>query len=148
MQSLQELKSTPGGNRVNVTGGGGGGGGPTDPNILHPKKYLDPILCTQKNTRLEILDADYSNPAFGSCGNFGLNCVRTISLADIRTQKDTCRFFRPKKHTVKSSTQKNTGVENFRPPPPPPQKKKKNKNVGHPRHVYTRESPLGKATCY
>ena len=41
-------------------GGGGGvleykrdGGGPTEPNILHPKKFLDLILCTQKNTRLE-----------------------------------------------------------------------------------------------
>ena len=32
------------------------GGGPTEPNILHPKKYMDLILCTQKNTRLEILD--------------------------------------------------------------------------------------------
>ena len=38
---------------------------------------MDLILCTHKNTRLEILD--------------------------------------PKKYTVKSSTQKNTGVENFRP---------------------------------
>ena len=36
--------------------GGGGGGGPTEPNILHPKKYMDLILYTQKNTRLEILD--------------------------------------------------------------------------------------------
>ena len=35
---------------------GGGGGGATEPNILHPKKYMDLILCTQKNTRLEILD--------------------------------------------------------------------------------------------
>ena len=32
---------------INVTGG------PTEPNILHPKKYMDLILCTQKNTRLE-----------------------------------------------------------------------------------------------
>ena len=32
----------------------GGVGGPTEPNILHPKKYMDLILCTQKNTRLEI----------------------------------------------------------------------------------------------
>ena len=31
------------------------GGGPTEPNILHPKKYMDLILCTQKNTRLEII---------------------------------------------------------------------------------------------
>ena len=45
----------------------------------------------------------------------GLNYVRSISLAEIRTQKNTRRFFRPKKYTVKSSTQKNTGVENFRP---------------------------------
>ena len=30
-------------------GGGGGGGGPTEPNILHPKKYMDLILCIQKN---------------------------------------------------------------------------------------------------
>ena len=31
-----------------------GRGGPTEPNILHPKKYMDLILCmhTQKNTRL------------------------------------------------------------------------------------------------
>ena len=36
--------------------GGGGGGVPTEPNILHPKKYMDLILCTHKNTRLEILD--------------------------------------------------------------------------------------------
>ena len=34
---------------INVTGGGGGGGGPTEPNILHPKKYMDLILCIQKN---------------------------------------------------------------------------------------------------
>ena len=27
-----------------------------EPNILHPKKYMDLILCTQKNTRLDILD--------------------------------------------------------------------------------------------
>ena len=32
---------------INVTGGGGGG--LTEPNILNPKKYLDLILCTQKN---------------------------------------------------------------------------------------------------
>ena len=32
-----------------------GGGGPTEPNILHPKKYMDLILCTQKITRLEII---------------------------------------------------------------------------------------------
>ena len=31
-------------------------GDPTEPNILHPKKYMDLILCTQKNTRLDILD--------------------------------------------------------------------------------------------
>ena len=37
------------------------------------------------------------NRAFGSCRNFGLNCVRTISLAEIQTQKNTRRFFRPKK---------------------------------------------------
>ena len=30
------------------------GGGPTEPNILHPKNYMDLIL-TQKNTRLEII---------------------------------------------------------------------------------------------
>ena len=35
---------------INVTGG------PTEPNILHPKKYMDLILCIQENTRLEILD--------------------------------------------------------------------------------------------
>ena len=34
---------------------GGGGGGPTEPNILNPKKYMDLTLCTQKNTRLEII---------------------------------------------------------------------------------------------
>ena len=39
---------------INVTGGGGGGG-PAEPNILNPKKYMDLILCTQKNTRLEII---------------------------------------------------------------------------------------------
>ena len=33
---------------------GGGGGG----NILHPKKYMDLILCTQKNTSLEIMLSD------------------------------------------------------------------------------------------
>ena len=32
------------------------GGGPTEPNNLCPKKYMDLILCTQENTRLEILD--------------------------------------------------------------------------------------------
>ena len=62
--------------------GGGGGGGPTEPYILNPKKYKT---------------GDYSNHAFGSCGNFGLNCVRTISLAEIRTQKNTRRLFRLKK---------------------------------------------------
>ena len=105
---------------------------------MHPKKYMDVILCSQKNTRLEIseiLHADYSNHAFGSCGNFGLNCVRTISLAEIRTQKNTRRFFRPKKkNRVKSSTQKNTGVENVR---------SEKKNVGPPRHVYTGVYILG-----
>ena len=35
--------------------GGWGGGGPTESNILNPKKYMDLILCTQKNTRLEII---------------------------------------------------------------------------------------------
>ena len=114
--------------------------GPTEPNILHPKKYVDVILCTQKNTRLEILEilhADYSNHAFRSCRNSGLNCVRTISLAEIRTQKNTCRFFRHKKNTwLNLQPQNNTGVENFKPkkirrtPPPPP-------------HVYTRVYPLG-----
>ena len=59
---------------INVTGG------LTEPNILNPKKYMDLILCTKKNTRLE-LHADYLNHAFGSCGNFGSNCVRTITLA-------------------------------------------------------------------
>ena len=103
--------------------------GPTEPNILHPKKYVDVILCTQKNTRLEILEilhADYSNHAFRSCRNSGLNCVRTISLAEIRTQKNTCRFFRHKKNTwLNLQPQNNTGVENFKPkkirrtPPPP-----------------------------
>ena len=28
----------------------------TEPNILNPKTYMDVILCTPKNTRLEILD--------------------------------------------------------------------------------------------
>ena len=28
---------------MNVTGGGGGGGGPTEPDILHLKKYMDLI---------------------------------------------------------------------------------------------------------
>ena len=37
-------------------GGGGGGGGPTEHNIFNLKKYMDLILCTQKNTRLDILD--------------------------------------------------------------------------------------------
>ena len=46
---------------------------------------------------------NYSNHAFGSCGNFGLNCVRTISLVEIWTQKNAQIF----------QTQKNTGVENF-----------------------------------
>ena len=32
--------------------------GATEPNILHPKKYMDLILCTQKNTRLDILDPE------------------------------------------------------------------------------------------
>ena len=73
---------------INVTGGGGGGG-PMEPNILHPKKYMDLIFCTQKNTRLDILDPKKYM--------IGLNCVRTISLAEIRTQKNTRRFFRPKK---------------------------------------------------
>ena len=48
-----------------LPGGGGGGvlgykrdGGPTEPNILHPKKYMDLILSTQKNTRLEIILSD------------------------------------------------------------------------------------------
>ena len=36
---------------INVTGGGG----PMEPNIMNPKKYMDLILCTQKNTRLEII---------------------------------------------------------------------------------------------
>ena len=78
---------------------------------MHPKKYKT------------------GNHTFGSCGNFGLNCVRTISLAEIRTQNNSRRFFRPKKYTVKSSTQKNTSE----PPPPPPT----------PCHFYTRVSPLG-----
>ena len=34
---------------INVTGD------PTEPNILNPKKYMDLILCTHKNTRLEII---------------------------------------------------------------------------------------------
>ena len=29
-------------------GAGGGGRGATEPNILHPKKYMDLILCTPK----------------------------------------------------------------------------------------------------
>ena len=40
---------------INMTGGGEG---PTEPNILHPKKYMDLILCYQKNTRLEIVLSD------------------------------------------------------------------------------------------
>ena len=62
------------------------------------------IFCTQKNTWTLYCAPhktqdwkQYSNHAFGSCGNFGLNCVRTISLAEIRTQKNTRRFFRLKK---------------------------------------------------
>ena len=65
------------------------GGGLTEHNILHPKKYIDLILCTEKKHKT-------GNHTFGSCGNFGLNCVRTISLTEIRTQKNTRRFFRPK----------------------------------------------------
>ena len=49
-------------NRVQTPGGLLGykrdGGGPTEPNILHPKKYMDLILCTQKNTRLKIMLSD------------------------------------------------------------------------------------------
>ena len=83
--------------------GGGGGGG--------VRRSL--VFCTQKNTWTlycapkKIQDwKQYSNHAFRSCRNFGLNCIRTISLVEIRTQK-------------------NTGVENFRPkkihhPLPPP----------------------------
>ena len=74
---------------INVTGGGGGGGGATEPNILHPRKYMDLILCTQKNTRLDILDPKKYM--------IGLNCVRTISLAEIRTQKNTQLNPQPKK---------------------------------------------------
>ena len=106
---------------INVTGG------QTEPNILHPRKYMELILCTQKNTRLDILDPKKYM--------IGLNCVRTISLAEIRTQKNTRRFFRP-----------------------PPQKKRLNlqpkkiqelkildpkKYVGPPRHGYTRVTHLG-----
>ena len=42
----QKLCTQGGYSGINVTGGGGGG--PTEPNILHPKKYMDVILCTQK----------------------------------------------------------------------------------------------------
>ena len=51
--SRQNLPGAAGYSGINVMGGGGG---PTEPNILHPKKYMDLVLCTQKNTRLEILD--------------------------------------------------------------------------------------------
>ena len=54
--TLADKLRPPGGELGYKHDGGGGGGGPTEPNILHPKKYMDLILCTQKNTRLEILD--------------------------------------------------------------------------------------------
>ena len=116
---------------------------------------MDLILCTQKNTRLDILDpkntwllytknailrtvyvlpycwnsalrlhADYSNHAFGSCGNFGLNCVRTISLAEIRTQKNT---------RLNLQLQKIQELKILDP----------KKYVGPRRHVYTRVTYLG-----
>ena len=80
---------------------------------MHPKKYKTGNFRPQKYR----LHADYSNHAFGSCRNFGLNCVRTISLAwqKFEPKKIRADFSDPKKYTVKSSTQKNTGVENFRP---------------------------------
>ena len=71
------------------------------PYIVHPKKYKT---------------GNFSNHAFGSCGKFGLNCVRTISLAEIRTPKKYAQIFQTQKSTrLNSSTQKHTGVENFRP---------------------------------
>ena len=60
----------------------------------------------------------------GINGNFGLNCVRTISLAEIRTQKNTRIFFRPKK------------IQELKILDP-------KKYVGPPRHVYTRVPHLG-----
>ena len=70
---------------------------------------MDLILCTQKNTRRDILDPKKYT--------IGLNCVRTISLAEIRTQKNTRRFFRPKNiQEVKILDPK----KYVGPPPPPP----------------------------
>ena len=102
--------NTPGGLLGYKRDGGGGGGGPMEPNILHPKKNMDLILCTQKKTRLDILDPKKYM--------IGLNCVRTVSLAEIRTHKNTRRFFRPKK------IQELTILD-------------PKKYVGPPRHVYT-----------
>ena len=50
--SPQHAIQVPGG----VLGYKRDGGGLTESYILHQKKYMDHILCTQKNTRLEILD--------------------------------------------------------------------------------------------
>ena len=91
-----------------------GGGGDGQPNILNPQKIHGPYVVHQK--RLE-LHADYLNHAFGFCGNFGLNCVRTISLAK----------FKPKKiQELKILDPKNTSDP--------------------PSHVYTRVSPPGNCT--
>ena len=76
---------------INMTGGS------TEPNILHPKKIEGPYIVHPKNTRL-LLHADYSYMLSNLAGTLiGLNCVRTISQAENRTQKNTRRFFRPKK---------------------------------------------------
>ena len=90
---------------INVTGGGGGGGS-EGAQYFEPKKIPGSYIVHPKKYKT-------GNHTFGSCGNFGLNWVRTISLAEIRTQKIHADFSDPKKYTVKSSTQKNTGVENF-----------------------------------
>ena len=76
---------TPGGySGINMMGGGGG---PTEPNILHSKKIHGPYIVHPKKYKT----GNFLNHAFGSCWKFGLNCVRTISLAEIRTQKNTRR---------------------------------------------------------
>ena len=93
------------------------------PYIVHPKKYKT---------------GNYLNHAFGYCGNFGLNCVRTISLAEIRTQKNTRRFFRPKKNTRLNLQPKKIQELKILDP---------KKYVGPPRHVYTRVPPWGGGEC-
>ena len=67
---------------------------------------MDLILCTQKNTRLEIIRFMLSDLA----GTLAL-----LAWRKFEPKKICADFSDPKKYTVKSSTQKNTGVENFRP---------------------------------